>query len=121
MSKTEKYTLGEASAISALLAVGVPVMIAVIGVVSLPFALWRAYVITKLWTWFVLPTFHIPTPSVWMVYGLSVVYGLWTADSTVKKVKEETNWKSTLSMMACGPAISLLCGYLVYHYALHGR
>lgn len=40
------------------------------------FALWQAFVASFLWVWFVTPIFDIPSPSLWMLAGLSIFLSL---------------------------------------------
>jgi len=121
MSDKQKYTLGEAAAVGAIGTVVIPFFLAAIAIVSAPFVLWKAWVIVQLWAWFVVPYFHLPALSVWLVWGLLSLYGLITAEPQVKKTPDEINWKSTFICMATGPALSLAVGWAIHHYALHGR
>lgn len=117
----QKYTLGEAAAVGVVASIVAPVVIALIALLSTPFSLWRSWVFVQLWAWFVVPYFHLPPVSTWLVFGLFTLISLIRADYTVKKNPDETNWKSSLVLSTIGPAISLFAGYLVHHYALHGR
>lgn len=108
-----KYTLGEA-AVGFTLA---PFVLAAITVLVLPFSLWQAWVLVQLWSWFVVPYFHAPTISVWLVMGLLLIYGSVTKTSEVKKEAPETNWTSTFIVFVFGPAFSLTIGYLIHHFA----
>ncbi len=42
---------------------------------TVPLALWRAYVIVRLWTWYVMP-FGAPSIGVVTAYGLTLVAGV---------------------------------------------
>lgn len=37
---------------------------------SVPLALWRAFVVQKLWVWFATPAFGITAPSIILIWGL---------------------------------------------------
>lgn len=117
MRDSKKYTLGEVAFMGAI----APVLIALMGVLSAPFVIWKSYVITILWSWFVVPYFNLPPLSIWLVYGLMTLYGIFKSDYTVKKEQDDTNWKSTFVMLLLGPAMSLGVGYLIHHFALHAR
>jgi len=43
--------------------------------------LFNSYVLTVLWTWFVLPTFGIATPALVMMFGLQAVCAMFTTRS----------------------------------------
>ena len=119
MTEPKKYTLGEVG-ISAVI---VPLLFGFTFIATLPFALWKAYVITVLWGWFVVPYFHLPELPLWIAYGLMVIYGLWTVEMTIRDEpdKPKVKWAISFLMMTIGPAISLGVGYLAHHFALHGR
>ena len=117
MTEPKKYTLGEWITIT----IATPLAVIFMGITALPFVLWKSYVITILWAWFVTPYFHLPTLSVWLVYGLTTLLSLVKSDMTVKKEPDAINWKSSYAMFVIGPALSLGIGYLIHHYALHGR
>lgn len=41
-----------------------------------PIAMFRAYVITIIWGWYVVPAFHIPSPSIYLIVGLTAILTL---------------------------------------------
>ncbi len=52
-------------------------------VLGIPLAVLRAWVVQRLWVWFVAPTFGVETPKVAVLYGLAWVVGLlWPTPST---------------------------------------
>ncbi len=52
-------------------------MLAILGVVALIAitSLWRGFVLVKLWSWFIVPVFHLPLLTYAPAIGLSLVVG----------------------------------------------
>lgn len=51
-------------------------------------AIWRGYVLTALWAWFVVPTFNLPTLALAPAIGLSLVVSYLTHQSDAAKPPE---------------------------------
>lgn len=116
MSESRKYTLGEVAMGGILGAIIIPAMF----VVMVPFLLWKCYVLSVLWGWFIVPYFHIPQPPIWALYGLMMVVGMFRDVDTEEK-ETKTDWKKLFMSLTVSPAIALGVGWLIHHYALHGR
>ena len=41
-------------------------------------SIWRGFVLTKLWVWFIVPVFHVPLLTIALAIGLSLVIGFLT-------------------------------------------
>lgn len=118
MSQKEKYTLGEAAAIGGLGGAIVAIVVPLFWIITIPFALWDCYVLGRLWAWFVVPLFGLVQPSLWQFYGLFLVIAVFKR-TAAKKEEPKVDWSSTMITYVLGPAMLLLAGYLVHHYALH--
>ena len=81
-------------------------------------AVWRGYVLTILWGWFVVPTFGMSPLALVPAIGLSVVVGYLTHQYTPKAVKPEDDgkWDETvraISHILRQPVFALLVGWVV--------
>lgn len=79
-------------------------------------ALWRAYVLTVMWAWFVVPTFHVSGLSMPMAYGLSLLVAMLTSNKTGNEA-ESTNsatekFANAMALSFILPAIVLLFGWI---------
>jgi hypothetical protein len=45
-------------------------------IIGTPTGILRAWVVQHMWTWFVTPTFNVPTPKIAVIYGLWWFIGL---------------------------------------------
>ena len=76
----------------------------------------KAFVITKLWAWFVLPFSSIPVPSMAMALGLSLFANYMTGISSTPSDKDKTLLEKSCSSLANSifiPLIVLLIGFIV--------
>lgn len=97
------------------LIIGMIIIIPVALVMLVPVALWRGYVLSILWGWFIVPTFGAPALSLVMAIGLAIVVGMFTASIPSKK-KDDEDDKALSNYFVNGfitPALSLLFGYIV--------
>jgi len=81
----------------------------------------HAYVIVKLWAWFIIPIFHL-NPITWaQAWGLMIIMSLLTTASVWKgKDERDTSAKVTEFVVLClKPWVLLLAGWVCAHYFLH--
>jgi hypothetical protein len=65
--------------------------------------LFTAFVLTVLWSWFVVPTFHVDAVSFWVMYGLTLLIDLLRSDGN--DVEADHRHKIVAIMLdACVPA-----------------
>ncbi len=80
-----------------------------------PVAIWRGYVLTILWGWFIVPTFNAPALSVATAIGIATVVGMFS--SVQNESKDEDKKYSALALYFVNgfvtPALALGIGYLV--------
>ena len=92
-------------------------LLILLGIILTPLALiWRGWVLTKLWAWFVVPVFGLPALGIATAIGLSVVVGylVYHMDDSVKVEREK--WAAfgyPVSVMFLHPAIALGIGWMV--------
>jgi hypothetical protein len=81
-----------------------------------PVAIWRGYVLTILWGWFIVPTFNAPALSVATAIGIALVVGMF---STTKESNKEEKDNALVNYLLNGfvaPALALGIGYLITLY-----
>ncbi|MGI4942838.1 MAG: hypothetical protein ACRYHQ_20125 [Janthinobacterium lividum] len=74
-----------------------------------PFALIRAFVLTKLWGWYIASYFGLPLLNMTHAYGLMLIVGFCAPLRTESKV---TSWGMKLSVAAIAPFTVLLSGWI---------
>jgi hypothetical protein len=92
-----------------------------IWIVSIPLSLlWQAFVMTKLWEWFVVTVFHLPTLTVLQAAGVTLVLRFPFAEAFVSATSPEArkiNLDATITNFLrpyLGGAFALLLGYLLH-------
>jgi hypothetical protein len=73
-------------------------------------AIWRGYVLSIIWGWFIVPTFGLPALSIPVAIGLSVVVGMLTSHAT--KTDGEKNALSAVLIAFFVPVFALLVGWI---------
>lgn len=105
---------------------GIITMVALALVVTLPLsALWRGFVLSYLWAWFVVPTFHVQVLTVGQCAGLSCVAAIFHQtqgskdkdpegeDSTDKIARQIREFGQSLVKAFLAPPIVLGASWLV--------
>lgn len=77
-------------------------------------AVWRGYVLSILWSWFIVPAFGLPALTVPLAIGLSLLVGFLTAQR-LKKDKD-FDWGAAIGHLIFGPAMVLLIGWCVTRF-----
>ncbi|MGB6974588.1 MAG: hypothetical protein WBD67_07895 [Terracidiphilus sp.] len=71
--------------------------------VSMIVGLYTTFVLTALWGWFVSPAFHVNAISFWVMYGLTLLIGLFR--STGSDIEADNRHKIVaIALDACIPA-----------------
>jgi hypothetical protein len=84
-------------------------------------ALIRAWALTKLWAWFVVPFFGVKPLTVAMAYGLMLIVTLFMQGIATQKADEKdgkTGAWSILIVSWLGPVITVGAGWVVKTYFL---
>jgi hypothetical protein len=50
---------------------------------SMVVALYTTFVLTLFWAWFVVPAFHVTEISFWVMYGITLLIGLFRQDNDI--------------------------------------
>lgn len=91
-------------------------VVVMMGIVLVPMAMWRGFVLSKLWLWFIVPTFNAPALSLTAAIGLSILVGMFTYGiASQYSDKDKTSgdeWKG-IGNGFLYPLISLGFGYVV--------
>lgn len=76
-------------------------------------AIWRAYVLTVLWTWFVVSTFAVPALSIPAAMGLCITLALLRERKLKNSGDEEESIGQKLAIQALVPLFALGFGWIV--------
>ncbi len=98
--------LGSLAAILAIVGI-MAVMIAILSI-------WRGFVLVKLWTWFVVPTFGLPALTMAPAIGFSLLVGFLVYQYSAADSAAETNNKNVAFVGVIYPLIVLVIGYVVH-------
>ncbi len=78
-------------------------------------ALWRAWVLTVLWTWFIVPL-GLPAIGIATAIGASLIVGMFMPNQVAKKdttMNKTDAIANVFSVAIGGPAVVLLIGWIV--------
>ena len=81
-------------------------------------SLFRGYILSVLWGWFMVPTLGLPRLSVVQAIGIAIVVSFLTHQDTSyipKKERKRSGWES-LGVVILYPLIALLFGWVVHQY-----
>ena len=92
--------------------------ISLIALLFMPLSiLLHGFVLTKLWFWFMIPIFNVPTLSIPQIYGLSILICFFIRDSSLARIQIEEFSKEELISYYINPyvgsAIFLLVGWII--------
>lgn len=94
-------------------------LISLVLALSVVISLWKAFVIVKLWTWFVTPVYTTFVPTVALVFGLLTIYGMITYKLTPDEDSDRSDEEKieklarSLGVGLVSPAVILLAAWLV--------
>lgn len=89
-----------------LACLGLPAFIAVS-------AIWKGYVLSVLWAWFLVAHFSAPALSIPLAIGVSLIVGLLTAKVSPQDAEADPKFGWTVAISLIGPAGFLLLGWIV--------
>lgn len=105
MTKPKKVSCGELVGMMAVSVAIVPVAV-----------VWRAWVLAKLWGWFVVGVLPLPALTIGQAAGVAVVAGMLTHSPTTAKEKTREGWEGVLygcALAILWPAFMLGSGAIV--------
>lgn len=80
-------------------------------------SIWRGYVLTVLWGWFIVPVFHLPALTIVVAIGVAMVVGFLTYQQPEEKPNDT---RSSTEKISAGiatalmhPAVYLLIGWII--------
>ena len=78
-------------------------------------AIIQGWVLTVLWSWFVVPTFRLPELSIPVAIGLSLIVGMFKGYNNPEKTENEDVYVKVTKvvMLFVGPFIVLFLGWIV--------
>lgn len=76
---------------------------------------WRAFVLFKLWYWFLVPVWPMLAIPKWNLYGVAMLIGFLTADMRNLQTKDDgmNKWVYLAAMSFLSPAMMLLTSWLI--------
>jgi phosphate/sulfate permease len=81
---------------------------------------WYGYVLSIMWSWFIVPTFHLPVLGKAIAIGLAITIKLITDQTKPDCVKKEKTFWETIGEgfgnTFVSPAFTLLYGYIVHQF-----
>jgi hypothetical protein len=95
---------------------GAPIIMPIVFVVTLPALLYKAWVITTLWKWFVTPVFSLPPLPFGYACGLLLIFYCLTASEVPPKKRSEYSKEQVVFAFIgpiIGPTCSLAAGWIV--------
>jgi hypothetical protein len=79
-------------------------------------SIWRGYVLSVLWAWFMVPAFGLPALSVALAIGLSLIVGLVTHQRTGREIEKPFSLGVTVALATLAPALCLLAGWIAHQF-----
>ncbi len=80
--------------------------------------IWMGYVLSTLWTWFVVPAFHTHPISIALAIGLSLVMGMFMSRySPDEEGKEKKHFAYSMVYAFLYPLLALGMGAIVHAFA----
>ncbi len=65
---------------------------------------YSVFVLMQLWNWFAVPLLHVPEASNWLIYGLSMLFGLMIGVGEPDNPAHERRWNALFIILnACVP------------------
>ena len=77
-------------------------------------SVWRGYVLSVLWGWFVIPVFEAPRLTTVGAIGLSLIASFLTYQSNAAKKRDDDALIEALAVAAVVPAMALTMGWVVH-------
>lgn len=87
--------------------------------ISVPLMIWRAFVITVLWGWFVVPQFGLQPLGMVSAIGLTAVVRVFTShlnNTESDKDKQNESIAGAIANSILVPALALLTGWIVLQF-----
>jgi hypothetical protein len=92
-------------------------------VALIPLVLYRAWVVTRLWGWFVVPAFHLPALDMRYALGLLLIVNMFTTDDSPPPSTDGDDWTKALAAYVgplFGMTVALVVGWIVKAYVPAG-
>lgn len=84
----------------------------IVGVLA-ALTMWRGYVLTVLWAWFVVSTFAVPALSIPAAIGLCLTVSMFKNRRKDNSMDEKEPWGQELATEALIPLLALVLGWIV--------
>lgn len=74
--------------------------------------MWSGYILSILWSWFMVPIFGLPELSVPAAIGVAIVFGYFTRGIKMS-AESRKDWAETISTAFLTPLVFLFMGWIV--------
>ena len=81
-------------------------------ILLIPCMVWRGYVLSILWKWFMVPLFHLPALNIPFAMGLALIVFLLTQRSSYIVTPIEERIKNLIYSFVY-PGVALLAGWII--------
>ena len=79
-------------------------------------AVWRGYVLSVLWGWFMVPGFGVGPLSIPLAIGLSMLIGMLTNHRTMKETEDPDKKWYPLLAITLSPLLALVLGWVTKQF-----
>jgi len=89
----------------------------IVGLILIPtIAILQGWVLTILWSWFIVPTFHAPELSIAVAIGLTLVVGMFKEIKINTKEKSSDEKLTEAIAVVIMPFVFLFLGWIVHSF-----
>lgn len=100
---------------------GMPVVVALVYFITLPFGLGVAWIQATIWNWFLPPYLHLPRVSMWLMFVIGLL--VWSFRGSKRAFKDEYFKESEIENLIGWMAILVLqfgLAAFIHHFILKG-
>jgi hypothetical protein len=87
-------------------------LIVIVGMFALSnlLTMWKAFVFTMLWAWFIVPVFHLPMLPLMVAFGVSLIVSM----LTYQNIQDKVDWKYAIYFATMVPMMILFFGWVAH-------
>jgi hypothetical protein len=74
---------------------------------------WRAFVLLKLWMWYLVPVWPALAIPKWNLYGVSIIVGWMTMQVRFDEKTGKNYWINAAALSFVGPLLILFTGWII--------
>lgn len=77
-------------------------------------SIWRGFVLTFLWGWYIVPVFHVPTLTIMPAIGISLLTGYLTHQAS--GMQDDDKVGNVITAIFIHPAAVLFIGWIIHFF-----